>query len=166
MNNMFIFTDASKCIGCLNCELACAASHMGMSMEEALTSGKKLITRNRVVKVHEKTAPMQCMHCNNPSCLTVCPHDVIQHEGHFVKVYEEKCVGCGCCSLVCPYGAIKMVEQDIPETQINQQIAIKCDLCCESEDGPACVQICPSDAICLIDYNEYAKISSSKEQML
>ena len=166
MNNMFIYTDSSKCIGCLNCELACASSHMGLSMEEALVSDQKLVSRNQVIKVKNKTAPLQCMHCNNPSCLTACPHDVIQHEGHFVKVYEEKCVGCGCCSLVCPYGAVKMVEEEILETNINQQIAIKCDLCHEREDGPACVEYCPTDAIGLIDYNEYNKLVSPKKQIV
>lgn len=165
MNNMFIFADATKCIGCLNCEVACAAEHLNMSIEEALKKRIPLVSRNKVVKVNNLTAPLQCMHCNNPSCLSVCPHDVIQHEGHFVKIYEEKCVGCGCCSLVCPYGSIQMVEQVIEETDINQQIAIKCDLCCDSEEGPACISSCPTDAICLIDYDEYSNIVSPKEQL-
>lgn len=166
MNNMFIFTDSTKCIGCLNCELACASSHMNMTLDEALESGKKLIARNKVIKVKDMTAPMQCMHCQTPSCLSACPHDAIQHEGHFVHIHEEKCVGCGCCSLVCPYGAIKMIEDETLEMNINNQLAIKCDLCFDKEEGSACVQHCPTHAITLIDYEEYSTMMIQKEQLL
>lgn len=166
MNNMFIFTDSTKCIGCLNCELACASSHMNMSLDEALESGKKLISRNKVIKVKDITAPIQCMHCQNPACLNVCPHDAIRQEGHFVHIHEDKCVGCGCCSLVCPYGAIKMIEESHYESNINNQLAIKCDLCFDKEEGSACIEHCPTDAICLIDYKQYSSIMLEKEQLL
>lgn len=153
MNNRFIFTDAKKCIGCLNCELACAASHLHMSLDEALESGLPLVSRNQVVKFDNITAPLQCMHCNNPSCLSVCPHDAISYEDDFIKINEQMCVGCGCCTLVCPYGAIKMVECS---ENLSNKLALKCDLCAFSEEGPACVQNCPTKAIEVINHQEYS----------
>lgn len=166
MNNMFIFTDATKCIGCLNCELACAANHMGITMEEAYDCHLPLISRNRVIKIGLIMAPIQCMHCTNPACLNVCPHDAIQHEEHFVKIYEEKCVGCGCCFLVCPYGSIQMIEIKSHLTNENSRIAIKCDLCSGKQEATFCVKNCPTEAICLIDYQEYSKIILKREQII
>ena len=166
MNNMFIYTDSTKCIGCLNCELACASSHMNMSLDEALESGKRLIPRNRVIKVQNMTAPMQCMHCQDPSCLNACPHDAIEHKGHFVHINEEKCVGCGCCSAVCPYGAIKMVEMEHLQSNIDNKLAVKCDLCYDKEEGSACVQECPTDAITLIDYKQYSAMMLENELLV
>ncbi len=163
MNNMFIFTDSSKCIGCLNCELACSASYYNISFDEIYQVPKPLISRNHVVKVGTKMAPMQCMHCMTPSCLSVCPHDAIQHEQHFIKIYEDKCVGCGCCSLVCPYGSIQMVPQIINTTGTQKMVAIKCNLCADVPEGPSCISYCPTDAICIIDYQQYLTIFDKKE---
>jgi hypothetical protein len=56
MRNHFIFADSTKCVGCLSCELACAAAYAGISFEEAYTTKLPLISRNRVVKIDGKTA--------------------------------------------------------------------------------------------------------------
>lgn len=157
MNNRFIFTDTSKCIGCLNCELACAASYLGIPFEEAYTTSLPLIARNRVVKVEGKIAPMQCMHCSEPSCMAVCPHGVIEKEKDFIKLNEEQCVGCGSCLLVCPYGAIHMVPKE------DKRIAIKCNLCFDKESGPSCLQHCPTHAIFIIDTKRYTAMIAEGE---
>lgn len=156
MSNRFIFTDTSKCIGCLNCELACAASYLGIPFEEAYTTKAPLISRNRVIKQEGKTAPLQCMHCESPSCLAVCPHGVIEHKGDFILLHEEACVGCSCCSLICPYGAIKMIQKE------DRAIALKCNLCSEREEGPSCIQHCPTEAIRVINYTKYKTLMASK----
>lgn len=166
MNNMFIFTDTNKCIGCLNCELACATTYHKISFEEIYYAQAPLISRNKVMKIGSKIAPLQCMQCMSPSCLNVCPHDVIQHENHFIKLYEDKCVGCGCCSLVCSYGSIQMVEIEDAITKDKRHIALKCNLCYDLENGPACIAHCPTDAICIIDYEQYSKIINKREQIV
>jgi Fe-S-cluster-containing hydrogenase component 2 len=150
--NRFIFADHKKCIGCLKCEIACAASHMGVSIEEAYElglSGVKLLSRNEVVKHANFSAPMQCMQCEDAPCVKACPIDVIKQEGSFVKIYEDDCIGCRSCAMVCPFGAIVMS---------SSLVATKCDLCGGEEGKQACVEICPMDAISLIDYEEYRKM--------
>ena len=89
MSHKFIYVDAQKCIGCLNCELACTARHMGITLEKAYElgqSGIKLVSRNRVIKSGELTAPMQCMQCMDAPCVNACPIDIIKHEGNMEQL--------------------------------------------------------------------------------
>jgi len=162
MANKFIFADASKCIGCLNCELACAASHMGISVDEAYElglNGEELIHRNSVVK-SQLTAPMQCMQCEDAPCVKACPIDIIKYEDNYVKIYEDDCIGCRSCAMVCPFGAIVMAPST--QTNVTGLVALKCDLCGCEDGKQACVNICPTDALEVIDYNEYKQRKQSK----
>ena len=162
-NNKFIYADPNKCIGCINCELACAASHMDIDINTAYglaLNGEKLYSRNKVVKVDGRTAPMQCMQCPNAPCLEACPIDIIKFEAGFVKYYEENCIGCESCSMVCPYGAVVMAPNTKPDAPISQMIALTCDLCGGENGKQACINICPTDAISLIDYGTFKKMRS------
>jgi electron transport protein HydN len=145
MSHKLIVADTKKCIGCMSCELACAAANAKISFEAAYTTTLALIARNRVVKVEGKTAPLQCMHCEDASCAKVCPHGVIEAMDDFVKLNEKACVGCGTCVLICPYGAIKLVEKE------GRTFAQKCNLCFEHPEGPSCIRVCTTDAIRVMD---------------
>ncbi len=162
MANKFIFADAEKCIGCLNCELACAASHMGADIDTAYElglKGEELIHRNTVLNINGRTAPMQCMQCEDAPCVKACPIDIIKYENNYVKIYEDDCIGCRSCAMVCPFGAIVMANGKA--ANVTGLVALKCDLCGGEEGKQACVSICPTDAISLIDYDEYRKIKQS-----
>ena len=161
MSHKFIYADAQKCIGCLNCELACAASHMGVTLEKAYElgqSGVKLVSRNKVIKSGDLTAPMQCMQCMDAPCVNACPIDIIKYEDNYVKYYEDDCIGCRSCAMVCPFGAITMAKSN--STNVSGLVAIKCDLCGGENGKQACINICPTDAISLIDYETFKKMRS------
>jgi len=72
----------------------------------------------------------------------VCPAGAIdksQIDG-VVRINEQKCVGCGLCTLACPYGGIYYN----PETNRS----FKCDMC----DGkPRCVEACPYRVLSFIN---------------
>ncbi len=161
MANKFIFADPKKCIGCLKCELACAAKHMGIPFEKAydlaLNGEVELIHRNTVIKMNGISAPMQCMQCEDAPCVEACPIDIIRYENGYVKIYEDDCIGCRSCAMVCPFGAITMAKREENNQNITNLVAVKCDLCGGVEGKQACVNICPTDAIELIDYDEYKK---------
>ncbi len=60
------------------------------------------------------------------------------YDSGLVLIDADRCVGCGTCTLVCPFGAIRKDEQT--------GIAVKCDGCLD-RDMPRCVNACPNDAL-------------------
>lgn len=165
-NNRFIYADPNKCIGCISCELACSASHMGLDVDtvyEMKLAGKEVApSRNKVVKIDGKTAPMQCMQCLDAPCLEACPIDIIKFEDDLVRYYESDCIGCGSCDMVCPYGAVVMAKNTKSDAPISQMVALTCDLCGGEAGDQACINICPTDAILLIDYDKFKTMMSQK----
>ena len=49
-----------------------------------------------------------CNQCSEPSCAEVCPTGAITKNktSGIINIDSEKCVGCGLCTLACPYGGI------------------------------------------------------------
>ena len=107
---------------CKLCEEACARA-----------KGESRINTVRVPQVNYYGV-ITCAQCGEPKCQKVCPTGAIdkrQIDG-VVFVNDQKCIGCGLCSLACPYGGIYLDNKT--------QTAFKCDLC----DGkPKCVEVCP-----------------------
>lgn len=73
------------------------------------------------------------------------------------------------CTLACPFGAIQIQAEFMPsvdyvfepllnlglESEIGaKSIAVKCDLCKGREEGPACVEVCPTGALMFIRRQE------------
>lgn len=65
-----------------------------------------------------------------------------------IKLYAEKCTGCGLCVKVCPFGAINLVNG-------KAQVQANCNLC------SACVQACEFEAIEIIRKREPTEDLSS-----
>ena len=91
-----------------------------------------------------QTAPMVCMHCEDPTCAQVCPADAIkQTEGGIVQsALKPRCIGCSNCVLACPFGVPKYMAE------IDQMM--KCDMCTDrTSEGlkPMCASVCPSEAL-------------------
>ncbi len=129
--------DPSRCIGCEACVAACA--------ECGTHRGRSLIHLERVDRaVSTQTAPMVCMHCEDPTCAQVCPADAIkQNEGGIVQsALKPRCIGCSNCVLACPFGVPKYVAE------FDQMM--KCDMCTDrTSEGyaPMCASVCPSEAL-------------------
>jgi Fe-S-cluster-containing dehydrogenase component len=135
-NPVFVI-DQSRCIGCEACVQAC---------EECGTHrGRSLIHLERIDRaLSTQTAPMVCMHCEDPTCAHVCPADAIkQTEGGIVQsALKPRCIGCSNCVLACPFGVPKYVAE------IDQMM--KCDMCTDrTSEGyaPMCASVCPSEAL-------------------
>ena len=144
-----IHVDWSKCLSCHSCELACALEHSeSKELARAIHEDPAPVSRVHVevVEVAEGAAvPMQCRHCEDAPCVSVCPHEAIEKLGPGEKVLidEEKCTGCRFCVAACPFGAVAIRD--------DGKVAIKCDLCQQrAKEGlePACVNACPSGALC------------------
>jgi Fe-S-cluster-containing dehydrogenase component len=133
---MFVI-DQSRCIGCQACVQACmeCGTHRGRSMIHLEFVDRAASTQ---------TAPMLCMHCEDPTCAEVCPADAIkQNEAGIVQsALKPRCIGCSNCVLACPFGVPKYLAE------IDQMM--KCDMCTDrTSEGlaPMCASVCPSEAL-------------------
>ena len=135
-NPVFVI-DQSRCIGCEACVQACA--------ECGTHRGQSLIHLERVDRATStQTAPMVCMHCEDPTCAQVCPADAIKQteEGIVQSALKPRCIGFSNCVLACPFGVPKYVAD------FDQMM--KCDMCTDrTSEGltPMCASVCPSEAL-------------------
>ncbi len=156
---MGFFTDATLCIGCKACEVACKQWN-GLPADGAQWTGQSYdnttqlsATTWRHVTFAEQALPDGgvrwlfnsdvCKHCTAAPCQQVCPTGaLIRNEFDNVYVQQDVCNGCGYCIPACPFGVLGRSEAD--------GRAHKCTLCYDRQkDGlePACAKACPTDSI-------------------
>jgi Fe-S-cluster-containing dehydrogenase component len=127
-----LIIDTTRCIGCGACVEACNLRNnlpKDQSYIHGLVKGDEHVTWFLMV---------QCQHCANPLCATVCPTNATYvREDGVVLINEKLCVGCKYCIMACPYQARIFDEE--------RGVADKCWLCLDWVLGggvPACVQAC------------------------
>jgi Fe-S-cluster-containing dehydrogenase component len=93
-----LLIDENLCVGCDNCEKACADSHEGLSR----------LNREPGRTFAHLHVPTSCRHCEHPHCMADCPPNAI-HRGPDGEVFiDDTCIGCGNCQRNCPYGVIRL----------------------------------------------------------
>jgi electron transport protein HydN len=162
--NSFVAVDVKKCIGCKCCEVACFVVH-NKENNVSLTVGTvevPVIPRLYVTKKANIVMPIQCKHCENAPCANSCPVKAIEQENEKILIDEKACIGCKCCLISCPFGAIDMAPKyengKCVEGMKGREkiVAVKCDLCHEI-CNPACIEACPKDALTLINSKDVKK---------
>ena len=146
--NRFIIADPKKCIGCRTCEIACVVAHSPDNNASTITP-EQFHPRLSVMKSFAVSTPILCHQCEDAPCENSCPNGAIVTGSHGVQVMASHCIGCKTCMLVCPFGAMNMVEQTSHGSMVRAQ-AHKCDLCHSREAGPACIEVCPTKALKLV----------------
>ncbi|PSP52173.1 formate dehydrogenase [Halobacteriales archaeon QH_3_68_24] len=171
-----IFPDVEACIDCGGCVVACkrtwdvprdeqriSISTMLEGQEGAegmnAASGRAM---EQGVSPGETSVPMQCYHCENAPCVSVCPTDsLIKKDDGFVDVRDSLCIGCQYCLSACPFGAPQFPDSDTGAAAVigGGGLMDKCTMCEERQDvgkGPACAEECSTDAILVGDSREIA----------
>ena len=174
-----LLIDETLCIGCDNCEVACAESHDGISR----------LNREAGQTFAHIHVPTSCRHCEHPHCMSDCPPDAIHRAPDGEVFIDDSCIGCGNCQRYCPYGVIQM-EKTPPKKpnllswmlfgvgpgpgQANKawtkkklakkgsdapKVAVKCDMCKGITGGAACVRACPTGAAIRVSPEEYLSYS-------
>jgi cGMP-dependent protein kinase 2 len=171
-----LLIDENLCVGCDNCEKACADSHEGLSRLDR-EAGKTY------AHLH---VPTSCRHCEHPHCMADCPPNAI-HRGPDGEVFiDDSCIGCGNCQRNCPYGVIRMDAVPPKKPPLLSWLffgagpgpgepskkwkyahssgekakkAIKCDMCSGIEGGPACVRACPTGAAIRVAPEEFLSVT-------
>ena len=159
-----LLIDETLCVGCDNCEKACADSHDGLSR----------LDREAGRTYAHLHVPTSCRHCEHPHCMADCPPNAIQRGPDGEVMINDSCIGCGNCQRNCPYGVIRMDAVPPAKPSLLSWLlfaagpgpgeaplkwrkerargtetpkkAIKCDMCSGVEGGPACVRACPTGA--------------------
>jgi Fe-S-cluster-containing dehydrogenase component/formate-dependent nitrite reductase membrane component NrfD len=133
--------DNRKCIGCHACTVACKVEH-----DDPIGVNKtwvKYIEKGEFPDTNRNFSVMRCNHCDDSPCTDVCPVTALwEREDGIVDFDTERCIGCKACMQGCPYDALYID----PETST----AAKCNYCSHRVDSgrePACVTVCPEDAI-------------------
>ncbi len=137
MSRMAMAIDLAACVGCAACSVACKVEN------EVPYGVNRLWIRNTTLgtfpDITVEYRPEQCLHCENPPCVPVCPTGCcfVRDDG-IVDIEPMKCIGCSACIAACPYDARYMH----PNGYVS-----KCDFCkhrVEKGELPACVTTCPT----------------------
>ncbi len=147
-----VVVNLERCLACRSCETACARAHAGFEdIVEAVLAGAHMVPRVHVLAAKGRAVPIQCQHCEDAPCVTVCPSGALyrdEEEGP-VRTAPDKCIGCKACVNACPYGAVHF--------DAERETVIKCDLCegiIEEGELPACVVACPTHARAVVGRQE------------
>ena len=69
-----IVVKQDRCLGCRSCEIHCALAHsQAETLVEALTAEEKPQSRVYVEPSGQFCVPLQCRHCEDAPCVTICP---------------------------------------------------------------------------------------------
>jgi Fe-S-cluster-containing dehydrogenase component len=169
---MGMLYDATMCIGCKACVVACKQAN-DMPVDPGPWGESNLYdapvdldgkTKN-IIKLYregEKTSyvKQQCMHCIDPACAAACMlRSLHKDEVTGVVAYDPAyCVGCRYCQLACPF--------NVPKFEFSKAAPkiVKCELCRHrvkdaaakdtdgftrypKDQGPACCEVCPREAV-------------------
>jgi len=165
-----LIIDESLCVGCNNCEKACAETHDGTSR----------LDREAGASFESMHVPISCRHCEHPHCMKDCPPDAIHRAANGEVFIDDSCIGCGNCVNNCPYGVIQLAPEPpqkpgllswlltgagpgpggkpVKVDKDARKKAVKCDMCKDLSGGPACVRACPTGAALRMSPGEFVEL--------
>ena len=162
-----ILIDTTRCIDCQRCVAACKlvngllrASRSDFMTTDSLRplgpdtdlamdeTGDEELSANalNVVQTHGSVYVRRfCMHCQDPTCVSVCPVGAFRKTPAGPVVYaEERCMGCRYCMMACPFGVPRYEWNKVWAPRVK-----KCHMCAPRQAKglkPACTEVCPVQA--------------------
>jgi len=155
-----VLHDISLCVGCRKCESSCNLvnelpapaqpfADLTVLNQERRTHAETYTVVNRYTDP-DKKAPLfkklQCNHCLEPACASVCFVKAFKKSEEGAVVYDpDVCVGCRYCMVACPF--------DIPAYEYDEPLTprvTKCTMChprIVNGQLPGCVEACPVEAL-------------------
>jgi len=140
--------DHTRCIGCHACTTACKSENevpVGVTRTYVKYADVGVFPATR--RAFQVT---RCNQCDDAPCTTACPtRAMFRRPDGIVDFDKSICIGCKACMAACPYDAIFINPDD--------HSAEKCNFCAHRIDGglePACVVVCPTEAILVGDLDD------------
>jgi formate dehydrogenase iron-sulfur subunit len=137
--------DATICIGCKQCEQACAGQNQLPYSDAVAAESRQSEHKFTVVLTRsDKFMRRLCMNCQDPACASACPVAALRKTSAGPVIYEEsRCMGCRYCMMACPFNVPKYEwGKALPRIR-------KCTMCPERVavgKQTACAEICPTGA--------------------
>lgn len=157
--------DATRCIGCKACMVACKevnnlaadpVSRGGLYDDPVtLSAYAKTVIKGHFTQGANAYVKSQCMHCIDPACVNACMMGALQKRAHGAVTWEgSRCIGCRYCAVACPF--------DIPKFEWASAFPklVKCELCAPlvaKGEIPACARVCPRQATVYGNYKDLLK---------
>jgi Fe-S-cluster-containing dehydrogenase component len=140
--------DHERCIGCHACSTACKSENqVPLSVNRTYVKYVDVGVFPRARRVFQVT---RCNQCEDPPCTHACPTAAMYQRRDGIVDFDKRiCIGCKACIAACPYDAIFINPED--------HAAEKCNFCAQRIDvglEPACVVVCPVEAILVGDLND------------
>ena len=181
MTTTGFFTDATLCIGCKACEVACKEWNevpadgfdwSGRSYDNTTSLGHstwrhvKFVEHGTTIGAGGNAPDIMswafssdvCKHCENAGCLESCPTgSIIRTEFGGVYIQPDICNGCGYCVVNCPFGVVDRRPTD--------GRAFKCTFCYDRQkegEQPACAKACPTGSILFGDLAELERVADER----
>jgi Fe-S-cluster-containing dehydrogenase component/formate-dependent nitrite reductase membrane component NrfD len=139
--------DHTRCIGCHACTTACKSENLvPLSVTRTYVKHVDIGVFPQARRAHQVTRCNQCAHA---PCVAACPTAAMFKRADGIVDFDKSiCIGCKACMAACPYDAIFINPED--------HSAEKCNFCAHRIDmqlEPACVVVCPTQAILVGDMN-------------
>ncbi|MEW6298007.1 MAG: 4Fe-4S dicluster domain-containing protein [Thermodesulfobacteriota bacterium] len=140
--------DHTKCIGCHACSTACKSENLvPLSVHRTYV---KYVDVGVFPQARRAFQVTRCNQCEHAPCTYACPTAAMYARPDGIVDFDKSiCIGCKACIAACPYDAIFINPED--------HAAEKCNFCAHRIDmglEPACVIVCPTEAILVGDLND------------
>ncbi len=140
--------DQTRCIGCHACTTACKSENLvPLGVTRTYVKHVDVGVFPQARRAHQVT---RCNQCADAPCVTACPTSAMFKRADGIVDFDKSiCIGCKACMAACPYDAIFINPED--------HSAEKCNFCAHRIDmglEPACVVVCPVEAILVGDMND------------
>jgi len=174
-----VLVDTTACVGCRNCEWACKTAHdlptpaLDTYKDRSVFASPRRPATGALTVVNEYPNPrtpdlpydvkVQCMHCDRPACLSACIVGAFSKKENGAVVWDgDMCIGCRYCMVACPF-QVPAFEYD----KAIQPEVRKCDFCVtrqEKGELPACVEICPVEALTFGTRDDLVRVAHQRIQ--
>ncbi|HKX46218.1 MAG TPA: 4Fe-4S dicluster domain-containing protein, partial [Planctomycetota bacterium] len=140
--------DHSRCIGCHACTVACKSEN-DVPVGDFRT-WVKYTEEGAFPAVKRHFTVLRCNQCSAAPCVTICPTGALKKRADgIVDVDPKACIGCKGCMQACPYDALYL--------NASKGTAEKCHFCAHRTErglAPACVVVCPTEALVPGDFDD------------
>ena len=151
--------DENLCIGCQSCSIACRVEN---SVSDSFFRLQvRMETHGIFPSLAMHFSRHACVMCQDAPCVSVCPtHASFQTKDGLTHIDERLCISCKYCIVACPYEA-RFIN---PHTKAVEKCTFCFDNRVSKEVLPACVSICPTEALSFGDLNDKNSTVSQKSQ--